>query len=161
MFRNRDRLPILSVARRIEYCDQTIIAILLVIIIAVTLFFDVRVHSVFDLSKITVLYLLVSAMSVVWSFKTIFIYGKDNMRVYRLTQPLNLPIVAFLFVNGLATFFSINPIVSLVGAYKRYGGFTSTLVYIILFYAVVNFIERKRGNSFLQNHRVRTIVAYQ
>jgi tetratricopeptide (TPR) repeat protein len=63
---------------------------------------------------------------------------------YHLAQPLNLPIIAFVFVSGLATFFSINPYVSLAGTYKRYDGFVSTLVYVFLFYAVINFIQRRR-----------------
>ncbi|MFQ5713753.1 MAG: O-antigen ligase family protein [Candidatus Scalinduaceae bacterium] len=176
-------------------CDQLIVAILLVIIIAVTLFFGVHLYSVFDLSKITILYILGFTILAIWSIKTIIICWKDNpsqpecSRVdeqqgraggqedvptrtlpdlwqagtsgwwsgllgnihspYRLAQPLNLPIIAFLFVSGLATFFSINPYISLVGTYKRYDGLISTFVYVFLFYAVVNFIQRRKLNSLL------------
>ncbi|MFQ5685966.1 MAG: hypothetical protein ACE5GV_04835, partial [Candidatus Scalindua sp.] len=55
--------------RLIPYCDQIIIAILLVIIIAVPLYFDIHLHSVFDLSKITILYVLTFAMLAIWSIK--------------------------------------------------------------------------------------------
>ena len=48
--------------RPLPYYSQTIIAILLVIIIAVPLYFDTHIHSVFDLSKITILYVLTFAM---------------------------------------------------------------------------------------------------
>jgi len=163
----------------IPYCDQLIIALLLVIIIAVPLFFGGSLYSVFDLSKITILYILAFTILTIWSIKTIIICyppvpadnpsdgatlsvarttsGQDDVHnskwpgllgnihsPYRLAQPLNLPIIAFVFVSGLATFFSINPYVSLAGTYKRYDGFISTLVYVFLFYAIVNFIQRRR-----------------
>jgi hypothetical protein len=177
-----------------SYYDQLIIAILLVIIIAVPLFFGVHLYSVFDLSKITILYILAFTILAIWSIKTIIICGSPSFwgwtrptqvtsgredegrrtrdevessigyrpqklglphsrwsglvgniySPYSLAQPLNLPIIAFLFVSGLATFFSINPYMSLAGTYKRYDGFISTLVYVFLFYAVVNFIQRRR-----------------
>ena len=55
---------------QMPYCDQIIIAMLLVIIIAVPLYFDIHLHSVFDLSKITILYVLTFAMLAIWSIKT-------------------------------------------------------------------------------------------
>ena len=151
--------------RLIPYCDQIIIATLLVIIIAVPLYFDVHLHSVFDLSKITILYVLTFAILATWSIRTIItceqetkgretrdvsIIRRPSSLVSRLlSQPLCLPIIAFLFVSGLATIFSINPYLSLVGTYKRYGGFISTLVYISLFFIIVNFIDKRRLGSFL------------
>ncbi len=54
-----------------SYCDQIIIAILLVIIIAVPLFFGGNLYSVFDLSKITKLYILTFTIVIVWCVKTI------------------------------------------------------------------------------------------
>lgn len=151
--------------RLIPYCDQIIIATLLVIIIAVPLYFDVHLHSVFDLSKITILYVLTFAILATWSIKTIITCKQetkgretiDERRVPHpssivsrlLSQPLCLPIIAFLFVSGLATIFSINPYLSLVGTYKRYGGFISTLVYISLFFIIVNFIDKRRLSSLL------------
>ena len=143
--------------RNIPYCDQIIIAMLLVIIIAVPLYFDIHLHSVFDLSKITILYVLTFAILTIWSIKTIIncrqirpeftVIGRDNQIQQYLRQPLILPILAFLFVSGFATVFSINPYLSLVGTYKRYGGFLSTIVYISLFFIIVHFIDKKRLNA--------------
>ncbi|MBO1224701.1 MAG: O-antigen ligase family protein [Candidatus Scalindua sediminis] len=186
-------------------CDQIIIFLLLVIIFAVPLFcgvplFGGSIYSVFDLSKITILYILGFTTLAIWSIKTIIICwtrptperhgragelqgagGQEDVPArtlpdrwqagmsgwwsgllgnihshkaglsppYRLAQPLNLPIIAFLFVSALATFFSINPYISLVGTYKRYDGLISTLVYVFLFYAIVNFIQRRRLNLLL------------
>ena len=145
--------------RLIPYCDQIIIAMLLVIIIAVPLYFDIHLHSVFDLSKITILYVLTFAILTIWSIKTIIncrqirpeftVIGRDNQIQQYLRQPLILPILAFLFVSGFATVFSINPYLSLVGTYKRYGGFISTIVYISLFFIIIHFIDKKRLRSLL------------
>ncbi|MCP4268463.1 MAG: hypothetical protein GY777_23280, partial [Candidatus Brocadiaceae bacterium] len=55
----------------------------------------------------------------------------------------------FLFVTGFATAFSINPYLSLVGTYKRYGGFISTIVYVSLFFIIIHFIDKKRLWSLL------------
>ena len=154
--------------RSIPYCDQIIIAMLLVIIIAVPLYFDIHLHSVFDLSKITILYVLTFAILAVWSIKTIInclserhsqadqqirtgpTFNGEGIDIQQhLRQPLILPILAFLFVSGFATVFSINPYLSLVGTYKRYGGFISTIVYISLFFIIVQFIDKKRLRSLI------------
>jgi len=141
--------------RAIPFCDQVIIAILLVIIIAVPLYFDVHIHSVFDLSKITILYVLTFTMLAIWSIRTIFQssypqrLSSFNLSSLSKAQPLSLPIVAFLFASGLSTIFSINPYLSLVGTYKRYGGFISIIVYVSLFFVIVNFIDKRRLSSLL------------
>ena len=168
MFSRKTQATTTNEVRPLPFCDQIIIAILLVIIIAVPLYFDVHIHSVFDLSKITVLYALTFAMLAIWSIRTIItcqpasawntdrqvqpsltVEGKDTQIQQLLSQPLSLPIVAFLFVSGLSTIFSINPYLSLVGTYKRYGGFISTIVYVSLFFVIVNFIDKKRLSSLL------------
>lgn len=172
MFNKKARTISSTESRLTPYCDQIIIAILLVIIIAVPLYFDVHLHSVFDLSKITILYLLTFTVLAIWSIKTMITCEQetkgretiDERRVYHpssivphpssivsrlLSQPLSLPIVSFLFVSGLSTIFSINPYLSLVGTYKRYGGFISTIVYVSLFFIIINFIEKRRLNSLL------------
>ena len=167
-------------SRFIPYCNQIIIATLIVIIIAVPLYFDIHLHSVFDLSKITLLYVLTFTILAAWAIKTIItcrqfrpehtVEGKDthvqlthsmpdadslrqtsasySQRLLR--QPLSLPIIAYLLISGLATIFSINPYLSLVGNYVRHGGLISTVVYISLFYVIIYFIDKRRL-SFLLN----------
>ena len=154
MVNKKTQITTSTETRIIPYCDQIIIAMLLVIIIAVPLYFDIHLHSVFDLSKITILYVLTFAILAIWSIKTIIncrqvrpepiANGQDIQIKQHLRQPLILPILAFLFVSGFATVFSINPYLSLVGTYKRYGGFISTIVYISLFFIIIHFIDKKR-----------------
>ena len=159
MVNKKTQITTSTETRIIPYCDQIIIAMLLVIIIAVPLYFDIHLHSVFDLSKITILYVLTFAILAIWSIKTIIncrqvrpepiANGQDIQIKQHLRQPLILPILAFLFVSGFATVFSINPYLSLVGTYKRYGGFISTIVYISLFFIIIHFIDKKRLRSLL------------
>ena len=169
MSENKDNQPEPIESRFIPYCNQVIIATLIVIIVAVPLYFDIHLHNVFNLSKITILYVLTFTILAVWSIKTIIICrqsrpehtvkGKDihiqlahssvSYAQQLLKQPLSLPIAAYLFVSGLATIFSINPYISLVGNYVRYEGFISTIVYISLFFVIVNFIDKKRLSSLL------------
>ncbi len=172
MFNRKTQTSTIEKLRPLPYCDQIIIAILLVIIIAVPLYFDVHLHSTFDLSKITILYVLTFAILAIWSIKDIVncmsppeqtcrageqhnragrqartrpTINDQNIRIQQhLRQPLILPILAFLFVTGFATAFSINPYLSLVGTYKRYGGFISTIVYISLFFIIIHFVDKKR-----------------
>ncbi len=155
MFSRKTQATTTKEFRPLPYCDQIIIAILLVVIISVPLYFDVHIHSVFDLSKITILYVLTFAMLAIWSIKIIFQssypqrLSNFNLSSLSKSQPLSLPIVAFLFASGLSTVFSVNPYLSLVGTYKRYGGFISTIVYVSLFFVIVNFIDKKRLSSLL------------
>ena len=156
---SRDNQPIPIEHKLVPYCNQVIIATLIVIIIAVPLYFDIHLHSVFDLSKITVLYILTFTMLAAWSIKILLtrrqlrpentVEGNDipastSYVQQLLRQPLSLPIIAYLLVSGLATIFSINPYLSLVGNYTMYGGFISTIVYISLFFVIIDFIDKKR-----------------
>ncbi len=162
----RDNQSVSIEHKLVPYCNQIIIAILFVIIIAVPLYLDTQLHNVFNLSKITILYVLTFTMLAIWSIKSLItcrqfrpeyaVEGSDTHVPFThsyvqqlLKQPLSLPIVAFLFVSGLATFFSINPYISLVGNYSRYGGLLSTFVYTSLFFVIVNFVDKRRFSLLL------------
>jgi tetratricopeptide (TPR) repeat protein len=123
----------------VAYCDKIILVLLITAVIVPQLFFDIRLYSVFDLSKATALYLIVIAILIVWSIILAF---KQNFRFSR--TPLDISILAFIFVFVISTVISINPIVSLFGTYKRYEGLTPTVCYILVFYAIVNFINTKK-----------------
>src|SRR3989337_1759290 len=123
----------------VAYCDKIILVLLITAVIVPQLFFDIRLYSVFDLSKATALYLIVIAILIVWSIMLAF---KQNFRFSR--TPLDIPILAFIFVFVISTVISINPIVSLFGTYKRYEGLTPTVCYILVFYAIVNFANTKK-----------------
>lgn len=122
-----------------SYCDKLIIALLIVTVVIVPLFFDIRLYSVFDLSKLNTLYLLTVAILIVW---TILLTAKHDFK-FRHTA-FDIPILAYISVFIISSAISINPIMSLFGTYKRFEGLTATLSYIFIFYAIVNFVNTKK-----------------
>src|SRR3989338_1950904 len=123
----------------VAYCDKIILALLITVVIVPQLFFDIMLYSVFDLSKAIALYLIVIAILIVWSIMLAF---KQNFRFSR--TPLDIPILAFIFIFVISTVISINNIVSFLGIYKRYEGLTPTVCYILAFYTIVNFVNTRR-----------------
>src|SRR5574341_293846 len=121
------------------YCDLFIIGLLFATVVIIPLFFDIRLYSVFDLSKVTVLYLLTIAILLVWS---ILLACKHDFRFSR--TPLDISILAYISVFIISSILSINPIMSLLGTYKRFEGLTATLCYILLFYSTVNFVTTQK-----------------
>src|SRR3989304_1046579 len=121
------------------YCDKVIVGLLLATVITVPLFFDIRLYSVFDLSKVMALYLLTIAILVVWSIALVFKHG------FKFSHTaIDIPLLAYIFIFIISSIISVNPIMSLFGTYKRFEGSTVTLCYILIFYATVNFITTKK-----------------
>ncbi|KKM79163.1 hypothetical protein LCGC14_1352650 [marine sediment metagenome] len=61
-----------------KLCEEIIVAILLAVIVGVPLILDTRIFSCFDLSKITLLYLMVFSMIIVVCIDRIVYYIKGN-----------------------------------------------------------------------------------
>src|SRR3989304_5542031 len=121
------------------YCDKVIVGLLLATVITVPLFFDIRLYSVFDLSKVMALYLLTIAILVVWSIALVFKHG------FKFSHTaIDIPILAYIFIFIISSIISINPIMSLFGTYKRFESLTATLCYILIFYATVNFVTTQK-----------------
>src|SRR3989304_9945409 len=116
-------------------CDTFIVGLLIATVVATPLFFDIRLYSVFDLSKVKALYLLTIAILVVWSITLAF---KHDFKFSH--SAIDIPILAYIFIFIISSIISINPIMSLFGTYKRFEGLTATLCYVVLFTATVNFI---------------------
>ncbi len=121
------------------YCDKFIIGLLLATVVIVPLFFDISLYSVFDLSKVTALYLITISILVVWLILLAF---RHDLKFSHI--PINIPILAYITIFVISSIISINPIMSLFGTYKRFEGLTATLCYILIFYTTVNFITTKK-----------------
>lgn len=121
------------------YCDKLIIALLITAVVVVPLFFDIRLYSVFDLSKVMALYLLAIAVLATW---LIILACKGDFKF--LHTSIDIPVLAYIFVFIVSSAVSINPVMSLLGTYKRFEGLTATLCYIFVFYATVNFVITKK-----------------
>ncbi len=153
--------------------NNAIISILLVITIAVPLWFDGHIYSVFDLSKITILYILTFGLVAVWAIRGFHnkppaVYIPKQKGIINIpgglayTIPSHIiqgkasymnqllyPILAILASTVISTAFAVNPYMSFAGTYKRYGGLVSTVVYMVLFFAVVEFVNRDRIKMFI------------
>ncbi|MDO8140142.1 MAG: tetratricopeptide repeat protein [Candidatus Brocadiales bacterium] len=121
------------------YCDKLIICLLIATVIGVPLFFDIRLYSVFDLSKVGALYFLTIAILVTWLITLAF---KHDFK-FSYTA-IDIPILAYISIFIISSITSINPIMSLFGTYKRFEGLTATLCYILIFYTTVNFVTTKK-----------------
>ena len=130
---------------------QIITLILLSITIIIPLFFDAHLHSVSDLGKLTVLYISIFIIIIIWAIK-------GNLPKWS-RNPLTYPIIAILISTIISTALSINPYISLVGTYKRYGGLISTIIYIILFFAVVEFVPRIKIKLFINTIIATAVIA--
>ncbi|MGR3318018.1 MAG: hypothetical protein ACUZ8O_06010, partial [Candidatus Anammoxibacter sp.] len=136
-----------------RYCDQIILVTLVVLIIAVPIFFDIRLYSVFDLSKVVAMFFPALLIVTVWLIKIIF-----NEQFEFPYTPLNLPILAFVTFAIIATIFSINPYMSLMGTYKRFEGLIEICTYVFLFFAFVTFVNNARKLKIVINAIVGTAV---
>lgn len=123
-------------------CDIIIAGLLIAVVCGVQLSFDVRMHSVFDLGKVCVLVYVALGIIGVWLIRIIYA-GRFEFP----DTPLNMPILAFVGFAIVATIFSINPIMSLMGGYKRYEGLIETSAYVLIFFAVVAFVNTGRKFS--------------
>ncbi|MBI5309145.1 MAG: O-antigen ligase family protein, partial [Planctomycetes bacterium] len=120
-------------------CDKIIIGLLLAAVTIIPLFFDIRLYSVFDLSKVAILYLLTIMITSLWAAILIF---RPEIRPTRTA--LDIPILVYLVVFIISSILSINPVMSLLGTYKRFEGLSATVCYLLIFYATVNFVTTKK-----------------
>lgn len=139
--------------KSLRYFDRIIIGLLIALILGLPIFFDVRLYSVFDLSKVGVLLLLGLTIMGVWLIKIIY-----SERFEFPTTPLNIPILAYISITIIATIFSINPYMSLMGGYKRFEGLIETCTYIFLFFAFVTFVKNRLRLNLVMNAMVVAAV---
>jgi len=113
--------------------NKLIISIIVATPVLAILFFTTITRSVFDLPKVTVLYICVLTIMGLWIFS-----GK-----LLKASPFNLPIIAYLVISIVATVMAISPYVAILGFYKRYDGLLALISYVILFYAILTFIKKR------------------
>lgn len=97
-------------------------------------------NELFEFNKMILVYFGAAIVSTVWLYKS----ASEGKFVYKRT-PLDVPIFLFLFANIAATVFSIDQHTSIFGYYSRFnGGLLSTISYIILYYALATFFDKKK-----------------
>lgn len=108
--------------RIIVYCFFALVFILPLVFIYQTL-------DIFELSKLTFLRLVTLTLLGAWAWK---IYGSRRVAIAR--TPLDYFILIYLGVFTLATIFSKNFLISVVGDYVRYEGVLTILNYGVVFF---------------------------
>ncbi|MEW6621035.1 MAG: tetratricopeptide repeat protein [bacterium] len=121
----------------IKHSNKIIEIGLIVLVLAVPLYFDTHLHSVYDLSKVVIL----SFLSLVMFYICLLRIALQRQIEFSY-NPLFSPIIAFLLISIISTLFSYSPLLSLIGIYRRYNGLITTINYVVLFFLVVNFISQ-------------------
>lgn len=95
-------------------------------------------EELFEFNKMLLTYAIVAIIGVCWLLRMIV----EQRVIFRKTM-LDIPLGLFLGSQLLSTVFSIHPYTSFFGYYTRFhGGLLSTLTYILLYYALVNNLNK-------------------
>lgn len=117
-----------------KICNKIIEYSFYALFFLVPLFFSGSTFELFEFNKMWLVFALTTIILSAWVIK--MIYTKE-VRIQR--TPLDLPILLFLFFQGIATVISLDPHMSFWGYYSRFnGGFLSIISYILLYYAFVS-----------------------
>lgn len=126
--------------RKIEnICTKIVEWSFLGLLLSVPLYFDTNCRGVFDVPKMTILRLFSLVIICAWLLRIIL---TNELKFVR--SKLDLPVLAFLLVSIASTICSVDPFTSLVGAYKRSEGLTTTISYVLLFFVATNFLHNNR-----------------
>ncbi|MEW6096980.1 MAG: tetratricopeptide repeat protein [bacterium] len=120
----------------IKWCDRIIEWGIPLVAFIIPLYFDIHLYSTFDLSKVGLMYILTLIMLVAWLIKMMLTQNYKS-----ISTPINLAVLGFFTSTILSTIFSIDPMMSLIGTYKRYEGLLAITCYIIQFFLIINFIN--------------------
>ncbi|MDI6781128.1 MAG: O-antigen ligase family protein [bacterium] len=121
-----------------RYCHTIIEYGFLGLLMVVPLYFDPHASGVFDTTKMTIMRCFSIIILTAWMVKAVLI-GHLFVK-----SKLDIPVLAFFWTSIFSTMFSMYPSTSLVGAYKRHEGLTTTITYILLFFVATNFLHQKR-----------------
>ncbi len=122
----------------IKWCDWIAENGVIVIAFIIPLYFDIHLYSTFDLSKVGLMYILSLIILLAWLIKMVLTQNYKS-----ISTPINLAVLGFFASMIISTVFSMDPMMSLIGTYKRYEGLTAITCYMIQFFIIINFINTK------------------
>lgn len=132
---------------RVDYlllCDRVILWGFVFAFVGIPLAFGGHItNDMFDLPKLVWMRFATVIVVTAWMIKTLI----SRQLSWRRT-PLDLPVLAFLIANILATVHTVSPNLSLHGEYRRYEGILAIGNYIVLFYLAANLSPLPRGRGF-------------
>ncbi len=125
--------------------------LLLSLVIGIPLIFSPYTRSVFEINKLLLLRVVTILALVVWAFKYILYQanGSTEEPTYKLFNlkwqkvGLEIPVLIWLFLCLLSTFFSVNWRISLIGSYDRWEGLFTVINYSLVIYLFAKLITKK------------------
>jgi len=118
-----------------KYCEIALEVLLFIFVITVSLIFDRRLGIVFSLTKTTFIRFIGLLVLSVLATKY-FVGGRFSFK----RSPFDFHVLTYLICVAAATITSINVYVSFSGAYGRYEGFSTILLFIMAFFLSTNFL---------------------
>ncbi|MDO8885926.1 O-antigen ligase family protein [Candidatus Oleimmundimicrobium sp.] len=98
----------------------------------------------YNLPKIVFLHMTTLIMLSIWFYEVV----RDGYFVYHRTS-MDLPLFLLALTIILSTIFSVNPLISIFGQYRRFEGLPALLNYIILFYLAFYFFREEKQIKWL------------
>jgi Tfp pilus assembly protein PilF len=125
----------------------------------VPLFFLPITLEYFSFNKLTLVTVATVLLVIYWATKMML-----GEKVSFVKSSIDLPLLAFLLVMGIATFFSISKVDSIWGSQGRWLGLFSTAIFLIYFFLSTPLLKSKRLvklaiYAFLSSITVATLVA--
>lgn len=138
--------------------DKVAAYCLYVLVAAVPLAFIYQTYDIFELTKVTVLRLVTLVLLGAWAG---IVYRDRRLNIAR--TPLDWFVVAYLGVMALATVFSRNPRLSLLGEYGRFEGLLTIGNYALVFLLAGTLIRNNRfikdTSAFIKNLMLTAVGA--
>lgn len=118
--------------------------LLCLLILGLPFYYDLSIESKTDLSKLVFMNIVVSLILIIWLFD--ILSSKKKFYIGKIGLVLFVSLLSF----AISTIFSIHKPLSFLGAYMRYQGLLTNIVYFILYLFIVN-IGREKGIYLLIN----------
>lgn len=129
--------------RLASFADKLITFSFYSLLFAVPLVFSPWNFELFEMPKMLLTYLLTVIILASWAIKSA-VLGKPILR----RTILDIPLLLLFFAHLLSTLYSIDPHTSIWGYYTRsHGGLLSTIAYMLLYWAFVSNMDRRRTLS--------------
>lgn len=146
----------MSKNKLIKIIDTTIIILMVILMFGLPLFFTSYTRSVFEVGKLLILRLFLILTTALWITKVIIINNKEEnisedktyFKVFGLQWKkcyLEWPLYVWLMVNLLATVFSKNIYISIIGAYDRWEGILTVINYALLLIIFSKLLKSLKG----------------
>lgn len=135
----RDKEEFALAAGFSHYADEFLKWAIVAAVFLLPLIISPAGFDVFDLTKATTLYLLTILMLLVWLSRVIILQHIRRHRTF-----LDLPVVFFGLTVILATAFSSNPLMSIIGEYGRYETLQVLLAYVFIFFLASEYFDDRR-----------------